>query len=405
MSVQFTQDVKFAIASPYRPYAFNESSVCPIFSATFADLIQQKISRPSQIREAFTSQGQGLNREVLEIINEYDGTNSFLNPLGETHYFVALVKDKSQNSALYSADALAQFYASKTWEVFENPINRQKCESVEILGVYAKTGEVRRYQTCSTPISLMSYLSNSSHSRNISSLLKDNLTEEELLNWIEMEMRTNGRCNDLDIKKIIDFFRDNPVSTVTKIEEVLNRFSNSYGYEVLARFFYRRDHELFNPTKSILYYEKLLHSRPAIRKNSYDSDDYENLAELYLEVARPDIALTTLHQAMKGNPDRRIQARRHLLGKIHVALGDHVEAQKSFQAIVGSPDDSCLFTDKSYAFIELAKIARVSGRFQAAHEYLEAALKAAVGTYGWEHEIKKRVQSELQVLISAEKAS
>ncbi len=376
--------LNFEVISDCRPYKFCSSDSCPISVCTFAELVEQSAPFSAHIVQVLGPQSsQRFNRKLLEIINLF---------LGEIQDgFVALVKDNSNNSALFEVESLKAFYLSKEWQVFVNPVNRQDVSRVTVLGICAVSGIVSRYRICPTLLAFRQSLVSST--TDIRDLIEHNLVdEEEVLNFIEMQIRTRGWCHKLvSLDDIVLRFNKDPLKLLAQLENIFDRFVCPVGYERLGRFYgdsfdsqvYKRDEAIYlsrlsNRNKAIYFYEKALRLMPNYPdpdpKRSRllvvcDSDVYERLARIYLEEGRLVEALQRVQTAMQWSPDRRTDLRMLLLARIYKALGNFDEAQEQLLAILKRGDGS------TEVYIELAEISMGCGRFSLAREYLDSALK------------------------------
>lgn len=407
----------FEIVSDLRPWKFNHEDQCPISCLTFAELSEEKAPVGTRIFQILGPRSSTkFNSDILTIINRYTGDLFF----GERQdYFVALVKDTSANSALYDVEALREFYRSKNWQIFTNPINRQPCMSVTVLGICIASGIVRRYQTCQT-VQTFSELSYSPN-LNLNSTL-EYVDEEEFLNWIEMEIRTNGWCNDFNPGKIIARFNKYPLTLLENLAKLFDRLICPIGFARLG-FFYRSSNELIGPEsnniypfgdnkKAILFFEKALRLIPPLQPNSErslllcsdDTNVYESLASSYTAEERHMDALNSIKKAMQLCPEYRRDLRTLLLAKIHKRLGNYEEAERQLKAILQWEKSECSITMRSQVYIELAEISGMCNRYDLAREHVISALKESKETYGWEIGLKVEVERVSKNLECAEKA-
>lgn len=261
-----------------------------------------------------------------------------------------------------------------------------------ILGICTLSGLVSRYRTCNT-LDVFRNSQLSSILLNINFLIhQKQINEEEFLNWIEMGIRTNEHCMCYfardSIKAIVDQ-SDDPIAFLIKLENIFNKLDYVNGYTELADFYahYTRNerstlHSLhpFRPANRAIYcYEKVLQlipNQPHLEssRSGYTSDIYERLAELYLEEGYPIDAFDRLAIAMKGTPDRHKSNRRLLLAKIYKNYGDFEAAEDQLNSLLNAQNNLTLEM-KAAAYIELAEIAKICGRFQLAHTHLDSLEK------------------------------
>ncbi|MDB6081514.1 MAG: hypothetical protein JWO53_786, partial [Chlamydiia bacterium] len=247
--------------------------------------------------------------------------------------------------------------------------------------------------------------------RQIDYLSKKGMDEEEVFNWIEMDLRENGYCDDLDIKKIIVQFSKNAAAILTRLENLFAELTYPPGYVKLGWFYQNSKHEFFDRKKAIYFFEKALESIPKQPnpETSYlqtlsDSDAYEDLAILYLDEGQPIDALNAMQKAFEWDLNRRTAIRLLFLARVYSTLGDFGEAEKHLQTILKLQGDQTPgFAKIADTYIELAQISRICGRYQQAHAYLDVAREAAKKTYGPESSLLDKAEKVFQALLVSER--
>lgn len=369
------------------PSRFNENDICAITYFTFQELMKSH----------FETCRSSISCHLI----------------ASSPYFVALVEDKMQCSALYDLKALSDWYRTKEWseEAFRNPMSRGICQRVRIYGI-CKLGAL--------PLGTVNSLSNFRKYFNEfheESRLKDQFwwvmikgfklwkevfndydfneglkpntfgfSDEEILSWITLKFTHDTIYRWSSVLEFINRGDDERArNLLERIEKVSNPCCSVSNANLAQSYDRRRTYHL---EKAAYYFKIAASLSPDYLEKPSFSIRYSNvLAKLSLSQGYQIDALemllkTKIHveQQLTHSASRRLMEYFSLLGETYKLLGDF---QSAIQYLTCSNTISLKrssFRGYANATLHLIEIYRITKNFSDAHSLIKL-MKSVPNTF------------------------
>lgn len=415
----------FEIRSEYSPKFFNEESECAIASDDFSELSQRYFEKIAKNQNA--DKGQP--------------------PVSSAPYFVALVEDVTNNSALYDYDKLRLWFTTKNWTVegFTSPNTNERCRKVYILGI-DKIGKVTPYATCETVKSVQDFvfdkdtpLKDSHFVKNIENFDKFPLSDDDIVHCLRMVFKDYVYPYPTTYEKALERFlkkgdKERTINLMEKLEKLYG--DNGKLHECLAQY-----NDIISLERQSYHYERALVLTPPEEDTAHRF--LLKLTEIYMKLGNYAKAIECANKRIKlvpkiagfshihlgdiysklNFPEKAIESYKTLCNMVpediktrmklieaYIKLENYAEAKKHLEKIISNDDkfsEDFLKSKYNYvrlehatAFLHLGTIARLEKKFKEAAKYLEKAKLYTEHVYPDEdpQSIKLRIEEELKRL-------